>query len=154
MALFPAAHLWPEQHRTPVLRLIAALALAPAVVAGLLSALAFIVAGMTEPTLAGVLRVTLETSVALSLLSFAFTLTFGLAGVGLLWRLGRRGRPAWALTGGAAGLVAGLLFGAFVPATGHDAVALAFGLAGLTIFLLVRRMAGVRNAPARDASSA
>jgi hypothetical protein len=74
----------------------------------------------------------------------AFTLTFGAAGVALLWALGRRGVWAWLAVGGAAGIAAVaaqavLLSGQFIAF--HAAAAAACGLA---IFALIRWIAGIR----------
>lgn len=148
MALLPASHLWPARERAPVLRLGVALIAAPGTVAGLFTLFAFLVAGMTERTSEEVIRVTAQTGLALSLLTFLFTLTFGLAGIALLWRMARRGPVAWALTGGAFGVLAGLLFSTLALSTAHGVVVLAFALAGWAVFLLVRRIAGIRDLPA------
>jgi hypothetical protein len=147
MPLFSARALWPARDRAPLLRLCLALVAAAAVLALLLGLAAFIVMGMTEATGEAVLRQTLRSASALALLVFTFTFTFGVAAVALLWALARRGMPAWALTGAAAGALAGLLFGGFaMPGFAAPLVA-AFAIGGTVILLLVRRFAGVVEAP-------
>ena len=147
MPLFAARALWPARDRTPYLRLGLALVAAPAVLALLLGIAAFLVVGMTEATGEAVLRETLRSAAALALIVFVFTFTFGLAGVALLWAAARRGMLAWALTGAAAGALAGALFGAIAMSGPGAALVGAFALGGWAILLLVRRIAGVGDAP-------
>jgi hypothetical protein len=148
MEMFPAQSLWPARDRPPVLRLLMALVAAPGMIASAFSFAVFLVAGMTERSPEGVMRVTAESAVALTALAFAFTLTFGLAGIAVLWRLARRGAMAWALTGGAAGAIAGVLFSGLAMSGIEQAVILGFAIAGWSLFLLIRRMAGIRSLPA------
>lgn len=147
MTVFPARALWPALDRTPYLRLAVALFAAPGVIATLLSLFAFLIAGMTEATSEAVLRTTAASAAALSGLVYAFTMTFGVLGVALLWRAARRGAVAWAFTGAAAGALAGLLFGALAMPAISQAVVTGFALAGWSIFVLIRRFAGVRDTP-------
>lgn len=147
MTLFPAKALWPTRERTPVVRLCLAFLMAPAIVASVFSAFTFMVAGMTEATAEGVWRVTVESAATLSALVFAFTLTFGLAGVAVLWRLARRGTMAWALTGAVAGTLAGVLFSAAAMPGLHPPLVIAFALTGWALFLLIRLFAGIRARP-------
>ncbi len=144
MTAFPARALWPGRERAPVLRVCIALMTAPGIVASVLSLFAFLVAGMTERTVDGVLRVTLDAAATLSALVFAFTLTFGLAGVALLWRMGWRGIMAWAWVGAAAGTLGGLLFSAASMPAVHPPLVAAFAVTGWSLFLLIRLFAGVR----------
>lgn len=148
MSMFPAQSLWPARDRPPVLRLLTALVVAPGMVASTFSFAVFLVAGMTEHTADAVLRVTAEATVALVALAFAFTLTFGLAGIAVLWRLARRGAVAWALVGGVTGAVAGVLFSGLAMSGIEQGLVIGFAIAGWTLFLLIRRIAGIRNAPA------
>jgi hypothetical protein len=143
MTLFTRS-LWSETIARPYLRLAGALIAAPLVLAAMLTLLAFLLAGSTEATRAGTLAVTNEAAVVFFVALPAFSLTFGLAGVALLWVLARRGVLAWLLTGAGAGaLVAagqGVLSGAgVVPAQMAVAVVL-----GLVLFILIRWIAGVR----------
>jgi hypothetical protein len=147
MSMFPASSLWPARDRPPVARLLMALVAAPGMIASTFSFAVFLVAGMTERTPDAVLRVTAESTVALTLLAFAFTLTFGLAGIAVLWRLARRGAIAWALAGGVAGAVAGTLFSGLAMSGVDGAVVLGFAIAGWSLFLLIRRIAGVGKLP-------
>jgi hypothetical protein len=146
MPLFAARALWPDRDRAPLLRLGLALVAAPAVLALLLGLAAFLVMGMTEASGDAVLRETLRSAGALAALVFGFTLTFGLAGVAVLWALARRGILAWALTGAVAGALAGGLFGAVAMSGVRAALIVAFALGGWAILLLVRRFAGIDRA--------
>lgn len=149
MTLFPAKALWPTRERTPVLRLCLAFLTAPGIVASLLSAFTFLVAGMTEATAEGVWRVTMQSAATMTALVFAFTLTFGLAGVAVLWRLSRRGTMVWALTGAIAGTLAGVIFSAAAMPGLHPPLVIAFALTGWGLFLLIRLFAGIRARPAK-----
>ncbi|MHA1528418.1 MAG: hypothetical protein ACTSVG_05325 [Alphaproteobacteria bacterium] len=143
MTLFTRS-LWPERAGRPYLRLAMAMIAAPVVLASALTLLAFVVAGATEPTRTNTIVVTLEAAVAFFFYLPAFTLTFGLAGVALLWSLARRGVLDWlsvgAGTGALAAAVLGLLAGdRIVPVQVAVAVVL-----GLVLFVLIRWIAGVR----------
>ncbi len=143
MTLFTRS-LWPEGVHRPYLRLAGALIAAPLVLAAVLTLLAFLVAGSTELTRADTIVVTLEAAVAFFVYLPAFTLTFGLAGVALLWALRRRGVLDWLSAGAGAGALAatglGLLAGdRIVPVQVAVAVVL-----GLVLFVLIRWISGVR----------
>lgn len=135
------------EHRAPArrgwLRLAVALLAAPLALAAVLTLLAFLIAGATEPDRAGTLAVTRHAGVVFLVALTAFSLTFGLAGAALLGALGRRGLPAWLATGAGAGVLValgnGLLGGAAGPL--HVGVATTLGLA---LFALIRWFAGVR----------
>ena len=143
MTLFTRS-LWPERVGRPYLRLAMAMVMAPVALATVLTLFAYLIAGMTELTRADTIVVTLEAAVAFFFYLPAFTLTFGLAGVALLWSLGRRGVLHWLSAGAGAGALAaaglGLLAGGrIVPVQVAVAVAL-----GLVLFVLIRWIAGVR----------
>jgi hypothetical protein len=86
-----ARSLWPDRVRRPYLRLAAALIAAPLALAAILTGLAFLVAGSTEPTREAVMAVTRQAAVVFFVALPAFALTFGLAGVVALWVLALRG---------------------------------------------------------------
>jgi len=137
--------LWPETVRRPYLRLAAAMVAAPLLLAAVLTLLAFLLAGSTEPDRAATLAVTRHAAMVFFAVLPGFTLTFGLAGVALLWALARRGLLAWLATGAGAG--AGAAAGQGLLVTGGIGVvqaAVAVGL-GLVIFALIRWIAGVRR---------
>lgn len=117
---------------------------APVTLAGAFTLLAFLIAGSTEPDLAGTLAVTRRAAVVFLVSLGAFSLTFGLAGALALSALGQRGVLAWLGTGAGAGLVValgnGILSGGMPPF--HIAVAVILGLA---VFALIRLFAGVRG---------
>ena len=142
MTLFTRS-LWPERIGRPYLRLGMAMVLAPVALATVLTLLAFLVAGSTELTRANTIVVTLEAAVAFFFYLPAFTLTFGLAGVALLWALGQRAVLAWLSAGAGAGALAATGLGLFaggriVPMQVAVAVVL-----GLALFVLIRWIAGV-----------
>ncbi|HUS55085.1 MAG TPA: hypothetical protein VMY41_13930 [Thermohalobaculum sp.] len=143
MTLFTRS-LWPDRVRRPYLRLAAALIAAPLVLAAVMTLIAFVVAGSTEPTREGTLALTTSAAVVFFVALPAFAMTLGLAGVALLWSLGRRGVLAWLATGAGAGMLVatghGLLVeGGIVPVQMAVAVVL-----GLVMFALIRWIAGVR----------
>jgi hypothetical protein len=143
MTLFTRS-LWPERVRRPYLRLAGALIAAPLLLAASLTLIAFLVAGSTELTQAGTMAVAKDAAVVFFVVLPAFTLTFGLTGVALLWWLARRGALAWLSTGAGAGVLAAAGHGLFqgggiVPIQMTVAVAL-----GLVLFALIRWIAGVR----------
>ena len=143
MTLFTRS-LWPERAGRPYARLAMAMVMAPVALATALTLLAFLLAGATEATRANTIAVTLEAAVAFFVYLPAFSLSFGLAGVALLWSLGRRGVFDWLLAGAGAGAFAaaalGLLAGdRIVPVQVAVAVVL-----GLVLFILIRWIAGVR----------
>ena len=143
MTLFTRS-LWPERVARPYLRLTGALIAAPLVLAAALTLLAFLIAGSTEFTREDTLAVTNEAAVVFFVALPAFTLTFGLAGVALLWALGRRGVLAWLVAGAGAGLLVAVGHGLFSPdgiVPMQTAVAVVLGL---VLFLLIRWIAGVR----------
>ena len=71
--------------------------------------MAFLIAGMSEPSSAGVLAVTLNAATALVPVMFAYMFTFGAFGVLILWLLAQRGVMSWAVCGALTGLVASLV---------------------------------------------
>lgn len=136
--------LWPERVRRPYLRLAIAVAAAPLLLAGLFTGLAFVVAGSSVASKEATLLRTADAARAFFLFLPAFTVTFGLAAIAMLWWRGLRGRLAWTLGGAAAGLAAaavvGLAGGAGIAPV---QVAVALVLGALTL-LLVRWLAGIR----------
>ena len=122
-----------------------ALALAPLTVAITLTLIAFILAGMSETTRDGVIEVTLESALAMVVLCYGFTLTFGVAGTAVLWLLDQRGPLAWGVAGVLCGAIAGLLFGGAVIGAVERPIIVGFAVAGMAIFLLIRALAGIQT---------
>lgn len=147
MAPSPAPSLWPARDRAPVLRLVVAFILASLIVSAIISVLAFFVMGMTAATRTEMLWATARAAPALSLLVFAFSATFGVLGVGLLWRAGRRGILAWGASGIVLGLAFGLAFTALWMKGPAPAVIIAAAVVGLAVFLLIRAFADIRSRP-------
>ncbi len=144
MTLFTRS-LWPERVRRPYLRLAGALIAAPVVLASVMTLLAFLIAGSTEATEDATLAMTNEAAVVFFITLPAFTLTFGLAGVGMLWSLARRGVLAWLITGAGAGALVATGHGLFVEG-GIIPIQMAVAVVlGLGLFTLIRWIAGVRS---------
>jgi hypothetical protein len=133
--------------KVSVVRLVVAMLVAPLILAGVLTAAAFMIAGMSEPSQDAVMAVTHESGIAMLTLSYAFTLIFGVAGVAGLWFLDQRGPVVWAFAGALLGAVAGLIFGAAFMGGVERALLLGFGLGGWAIFILIRWIAGIRLTP-------
>jgi hypothetical protein len=143
MTLFTRS-LWPQKVRRPYLRLAAAIIAAPLVLAATLTLIAYLVAGATEATEAGTMAVTNEAAVVFFVVLGAFTLTFGVAGVAVLWSRTQRGVMAWLSTGAGAGVLAAAGHGVF---QGGGIVPVQMAVAtvlGLILFALIRWFAGVR----------
>jgi hypothetical protein len=113
--------------------------------AAILTGLAYLAAGSTETSREGTLAVTNDAALTLFLFLPAYSLTVGLGGAALLWRLNRRGVIAWNVTGAALGIAASAILG-LVTERGIVPVhlAIAAGLS-LVLFLLIRWIAGVRS---------
>lgn len=136
--------LWPEGFRRPWLQLGFALVAAPVVLAGGVTVLAFSVYAASEPDTGLAAEYTARAAAAFLIHLLGFTLSLGVAGVALLWALGRRGAGAWLATGAGAGA----LFSAGVGVVSGGGVAgFQTGIAavfGLALFALIRWFAGVR----------
>lgn len=142
---YPARTLWPEGLRRRWPQLAFALVAAPVVLAGAVALVGFVIYWMSEPETGLATQLTGWSAVWLLIVLVAFTLSFGLAGVALLWALGRRGALAWLV----AGAGAGALFAAAVGAASGRGVVpfhlvVAAGL-GVALFALIRWFAGVRG---------
>lgn len=147
MALFDRS-LWPDTVRWPYFRLCLGMGLAPVILATVLSAAAFAVAGMSEPTWPGVMAVTEDAAVVFFVVTLAFTLTAGLIGVAALWALSARGWTIWTLTGAGLGAAIALLHHMTGEQPGSPLeIGVAVGI-GAAVFFLIRLIAGVRRGSA------
>jgi hypothetical protein len=135
--------LWPDSVRRPFQRLILALVLAPLLVAALLTFLAFLAAGSTEPTREATMKETREAAVVFFVALPAFSLTAGAIAVAGLWLTGHRGTSAWALAGAAVGSAVALIQQVLRGSIWGLEIAVAVAL-GSTILFLVHWIAGVR----------
>jgi len=143
MTLFTRS-LWPERVRRPYLRLAAAVAAAPLLLAGLLTGIAYLVAGMSVASGEAVAQRTSDAAWAFFTFLPGFTLTFGLAGIALLWWRALRGKLAWALGGAATGLVASIAIGTAGGTELSPVQAAVAAVLGALVFLLIRWLAGIR----------
>ncbi len=130
--------------RRSIMRLALSILAAPLLLAALATGIAFIVAGSGVATREATLIRTRDAAQAFFLFLPLFTLSFGLAGIAILWWRGMRGRLSWAAGGAAAGMIGaavlGLAGGAGINPV-HIAVAAFFGS---LIFLVIRWLAGIR----------
>lgn len=147
MTLFTRS-LWTEEVRAPYRRMGVAMIVAPLIVSALLSLGAFLIAGMTETSQTGVMAITTDSAIALTATTFLFTMTFGVAGIALLWALAQRHIIVWALTGATLGALAGTLVGFFMEGGPNRVILVAFAFCAWILFVLIRRFAGIQN-PAR-----
>ena len=141
---------WPDADTLPVRPLVLAFLLAPLTIGAVVVLLAFLIAGMSEPTSAGVLRVTLNAATALVPVMFAFMLTFGVLGILALGFLRQRGGLAWAVCGALMGAVASMVMGELLMDGVERPFLIASALSGWTMFLLFRWIACIRDARQRE----
>ena len=144
MTLFTRS-LWPDTVQAPYRRLVIALILAPLVLSALLILCAFLINGMSDPTLDAVITSTVNAGLAILALMYGFTLIFGLGGIALLWSFGQRGLGVWAFTGGVTGVLAGAIFDYAFLGRMDPYVLIVFAVFGWVEFLLIRKFAGIRS---------
>lgn len=147
MKLF-ARSLWPEGFRRPWLQLGFALVAAPVVLAGVVALAAFAVYWAGAPGNGAVEAAAQRTAwVASGLLAYllGFSISLGLAGVALLWALGRRGVLAWLATGAGTGALYAAAVGAVAGRGIAGANLVVAAATGLALFALIRWFAGVRG---------
>ena len=143
MTLFTGS-LWPSGAHRPYLRLAVALIVAPLALAAVLTLLAFLAAGSTETSRAETMAVTKDAAMWFFAGLPAFTLTFGLAGVALLWALAQRGALAWLLAGAGSGAFAAAGLGLITQVGIVPKYVLIVAVLSLMLFALIRWIAGVR----------
>lgn len=135
---------WPDAEVLPIRRVLLAFICAPLIVGMIVVLMAFLIAGMSEPTSAGVVRVTLNATAALVPMLFAFMIVFGTLGIIALWYLSQRGILAWAVCGALTGALASLLMGELLMDGVERPILIAFAIGGWTMMLLFRWIAGIR----------
>ncbi|MEM0944256.1 MAG: hypothetical protein AAGI70_09940, partial [Pseudomonadota bacterium] len=140
---------WPDEVERPYLRLILALLLAPLIWSLVATAFAFAVVALTSPSMDAAVAYMVEVTLTAMGLMFGFTLTLGLLGILVLWMLDQRSSLAWALSGAIFGAVGAVLNGFLVQDGQFDrALLLIFVIIGWSLFLTIRWIAGIRDAPA------
>ncbi len=144
---------WPDADALPVRRIVMAFLFSPLIIGAVIVLMAFLIAGMTEPTGAGVIAVTMSAAKALIPMLFAFLLTFGMSGILALWFLKQRGVLAWAVCGALMGAVSSALLGELMMSRVERPLLIASAIGGWTMFLLFRWIAGIRDA-ASDSDAA
>ncbi|MEM7686876.1 MAG: hypothetical protein AAF293_18740 [Pseudomonadota bacterium] len=118
--------------------------LAPLILGGVVVLVAFMIAGMSEATREGAVSVTVEAALTLVPMLVAFMLTFGAAGVAILWWLGQRGVIAWVVCGALCGVISSLLLGELLLDRVERPMLIAAAVGGWILFLLFRWIAGIR----------
>lgn len=128
-----------------LIRLALALVGAALLMAALATAIAFVIYGSWETQEAAVMANTrLAGMVAISAF-LAFNLTFGLAAVLLLLRLGRTGLAAFALAGAVAGLIFGVVSALAFGTPVDLVVLLVLAVIGALMLPLIRALARIRR---------
>lgn len=136
--------LWPLRDRGPWLQLGFALVAAPLTLAAGLTLVAFAIYGASEPDLGLAFDYAGRAALAFLIHLLGFTISFGLAGIVLLWALGRRRVLAWLATGAGAGALFSVATGV-ISGGGVQTMTLAVAaVLGLALFALVRWFAGIR----------
>ncbi|MEM9060364.1 MAG: hypothetical protein AAGD13_07855 [Pseudomonadota bacterium] len=121
--------------------------LAPLALGSVIVLAAFLIAGMSETTSDGVIQVTLEAALTLVPMLVVFMLTFGAAGVAILWWLGQRGIFAWVVCGALSGTISSLLLGELLLDRVERPMLIAAAIGGWILFMLFRWIAGIRDRP-------
>ena len=119
--------------------------LAPVLVATVLTLLAFGLVSLSSDTFDAALTATLDSAIAIFLGVVVFTITFGLAGVLVLWALRQPGLVVWALTGILSGAVAGIILGEFSARGVSRGMLIVFAGMGSILFLMIRLLAGIQG---------
>ncbi|MEM7422905.1 MAG: hypothetical protein AAF334_04225 [Pseudomonadota bacterium] len=135
--------LWPDTVRSPLRRLLLALIASPVLVAALLTAGAYAIAGMTESSRQEVITYTVDAAIVILPMMFIFTLTFGLIGIFILWWLVQRGVVSWVICGAVMGVIAGISFGELLMNGVERGLLAAFAVTGILLFTFIRAIAGV-----------
>ena len=144
MTLFSRC-LWPKTVRAPYRRLAVAVVASPAILSLILSLIAVVMAGLSEQSGKEAMAAGVDSAITLTTVVFLYTLTFGLAGICLLWSLVQRSSTTW----GAAGLVSGALGGFFLSEIAMDrggaALVIFAAVTSVALFLLIRTIAGIQD---------
>lgn len=147
LMVFFSRSLWPESIRNPYLRLCIALILAPVLVAALLTLVAFLLAGSTAPNADEVLKITLDSGIAIIFLIGGFTLIGAIPCILVLWFLEQTGIVIWLTMGVIAGAGTGIAF-AEIAMNGIDRGFLVISvMVGGVLLMMIRAIAGIRSAP-------
>lgn len=149
MSLFTRS-LWSDHVRSPYRRLCVAFVLSPAILSVVLSIIAIVLASMAESSTEDAVSAGMDSAITLTGVIFAYTMSFGLAGVCLLWALAQRSATTWA----AAGLVAGALGGFLLAEIGMDrggrSLVIFSAVTSIALFLLMRLIAGIQDPDSDD----
>ena len=148
MTLFTRS-LWPRHVRAPYRRMAVAMIAAPAVLSAILSLIAVVLAMLSEKTSREALAAGADSALTLTAMIFLYTLTFGVAGVGVLWSLAQRSPVTWASAGLVSGAVGGFLLSELAMDRGGRALVIFAAVTSVALFLLIRALAGVQEAETR-----
>lgn len=144
MTLFTRC-LWPETVRSPYRRLTVALVAAPAILSVILSLIALVMAGIAEQSGKDAFAAGVDSAITLTTVVFAYTLTFGVSGICLLWSLAQRSSLTWAAAGLVAGALGGFLLSEIAMDRGSRALVIFAAVTSVALFLLIRAIAGIQD---------
>ncbi len=145
MSLFTRS-LWSERVRSPYRRLLLAFVLSPAILSIVLAAIAIALASVAENSTQDAVNAGIDSAITLTGVVFAYTLTFGVAGVGLLWALAQRSAVTWAAAGLVAGALGGFLLAEIAMDRGGRSLVIFSAVTSVALFLLMRIIAGIQDA--------
>lgn len=144
MTLFTRC-LWPESVRAPYRRLAVAIVASPAILSVILSLIAIVMAGISEQSVREAMIAGVDSAITLTTVVFAYTLTFGILGIVLLWSLVQRSSITWASAGLVAGALGGFLLSEIAMDRGGRALVIFAAVTSVALFLLIRAIAGIQD---------
>lgn len=137
---------WPDDVRHPYRRLVVALLLGPAILGIILTMTAFLMSRLSSGSQAESLTEAIDAARQIFFYLVLFTPTVCLSGVIILWAVRARGPIPWALMGGFCGAIVGVAYGLVQFGQVQQQLLIVFGVLGWALFLVIRWLAGVRNA--------
>ena len=140
----PDRPLWPLRATGAWLQLVFALVAAPITLAAAITLVAFAIYSASAPDTGLAFGYATRAAWAFLVHFAGFTVTLGLAGVVLLWALGRRAVLSWLATGAGAGALFAVATGLAAGGGVQGMTVLVAAILGLALFALVRWYAGIR----------
>ncbi len=117
--------------------------IAPLILSAVLSAFAFVLAGMSEETSEKANAEAIDSAITLTALIFIYTFTVALAGIAILWSFTQPGIISWGAAGFAAGAVGGFLVAELAMTAGGPPFVIFSAMTSVALFLMIRAIAGV-----------
>lgn len=103
---------------------------------------------LSEPNEEDAVGAAIDSAITLTTVVFAYTLTFGLAGVCILWWLSQRSLVIWASAGLVMGALGGFLLAELAMDRAGRPLVVFSGITSVALFLLIRAIAGVQDSEA------